>query len=127
MSLTDLRAARSGAHVWPVLFVIHVIGKPAKREEAITTDCCKYGAEVLLSGHSYCVITSAFLFAQRQCRQVNHTQGSHDAFNLLLHHVFIVEAVCNKVDAKDDGCFTLRHSIISKKMIPLVPAGEQLS
>lgn len=43
------------------------------------------------------------------------------------YHAFIVEAVCNEVDAKDDGCFTLRHNIIPGKMIPWVPAGAQLS
>ncbi len=43
------------------------------------------------------------------------------------YHVFIVEAVCNEVDATDDGCFTPRHNIISRKMIPVVPAGVQHS
>lgn len=28
------------------------------------------------------------------------------------YHIFIVEAVCNEVDAADDGCFTPRHGII---------------
>lgn len=28
------------------------------------------------------------------------------------YHVFIVEVMCNVVDATDDGCFTLRHNII---------------
>lgn len=38
-----------------------------------------------------------------------------------------MEVLCNEVDATDGECFSLRHNIISRKMIPLVSAGMQKS
>lgn len=119
---TDLRAARGAAHIRPVLFVIHVIHKPAtqRRQEQHVNLQPRHAAcrEVCLYCAMISVLCSVFLSSQTECPQIQLSS---------YYHVFIVEAVCNEVDATDDGCFTLRHNIISRKMIPLVPAGVQQS
>lgn len=97
MCPTDLRAARGAAHIRPVLFVIHVIGRPTKQKKheqhfnlpphhAVCMEVwCRSQATVTVqSFHSAGSLSFSALFLFAQCRQLNHTLSLYDTFILLL-------------------------------------------
>lgn len=75
---TDLRAARGTAHIRPVLFVIHVIGRPAKpkrQEQHVTLPPHHSGSTDIWSASAAAVSVQSFHSAGRilpsalrQCR-----------------------------------------------------------
>lgn len=118
MHATDLRAAWGAAHIRPVLFVIHVIHKPAQTEEVRTINLPAvlgwgWGITVRMSSLSRQPVVPCFMFVFTRIIHILCTY----------YRVFIVEAMCNEIVATDDGCFTPRHNINLRKMIPLVPTG----
>lgn len=90
---TDLRAAWGAAHIRPLLFVIHVIHKPAKHKKEKTK--CEHAAsssynisrksQVLSDGfiHRAVVFSSMFLFTQTLSPQINNTTRFYSAAHLV--------------------------------------------